>query len=145
MTYTTNWSRFVMRYALIMIGIAVVLFAVRKLLDYNLSSSGATMIPIIITTMLEGTEYAKAEKEMPKGRWAWSQSFLFGLFGLGVTMGFSAFFLSAMSKDMSILLTPVGFAVFSGLTVFMAVLFILGSRLFFGMGARNELKAQNRK
>ncbi len=142
MTYTTNWSRFVMRYSLILIGIALVIFVVRELLDYNLRSTGATVIPILLTTMLEGTDYAKAEKDVPKGQWAWTQSLLFGLVGLGVTMGFSAFFMASMPGGTGILLTPVGFMAVSAMTLVMAVSFILGARLFFWMGARNMLKTQ---
>ncbi len=144
MRYTTNWSRFVMRYALIVIGISLVLYVAGRFFHFNLRSSGATVVPIILTSMLEGVAFARAEGGMPKGGWAWQRSALFGVVGLGVTMAFAAFYLTAFSGGLGLFLAPVGFAALSTMTVLMAVFFIGGARLFFWMGARNELKRKSR-
>ena len=145
MTYSVNWSRYVLRYALILIGISVILYVAARFLQFNLRSSGATVVPIILVTMLEGVAYARAEGEVPRGRWAWQQSLWFGLVGLGVSMAFAAFYMSAFPGGLGLYLTPVGFAALSTVTVLMAVFFILGARLFFWMGARNELKRKGRQ
>ncbi|WP_299847080.1 ABZJ_00895 family protein [uncultured Roseovarius sp.] len=144
MSYSVKWSRFVMRYALILIGISLLLYLAGKFFNFNLRSSGATVVPIILVTMLEGVDFAKAQGETPKGSWAWQQSALFGFVGLGITMAFAAFFMSAFPGGLGQFLTPVGFAALSTITVIMAVFFVVGARLFFWMGARNELKRQSR-
>lgn len=144
MTYKTNWSRFVMRYAIVLIGVSVLIYVVRLFLNHDLNSSGATVAPIILTAMLEGRDYVRAEGEAPKGAAAWQQSLMFGLVGIAVTMGFSAFFMAAIGGPLGALLTPVGFATLTMMTGLMTVIFILGARLFFHMGARNELKLQER-
>ena len=145
MTYKVNWSRFVLRYALILIGISLVLYLAGRLFHFNLRSSGATVVPIIVVSMLEGAGYAKAEGDMPRGSWAWQTSALFGLVGLGVSMAFAAFYMSAFPRGLGHFLTPVGFGALSTITVLMAAFFVLGARLFFWMGARNELKRQTRE
>ena len=102
------------------------------------------MVPIVLVTMLEGIEYARLQKEAPKGNWAWQRSALFGVVGLGVTIAFAAFFMSAFPGGLGYYLTPVGFEKMTLVTAIMAVFFVVGARLFFWMGARNELKRQNR-
>ncbi|SLN58647.1 hypothetical protein PEL8287_03148 [Roseovarius litorisediminis] len=144
MTYSTNWSRFVIRYALAVVAVAVFIYVMQKFLNYNMRSSGATLVPIILVSMMEGTAYAKAERALPKGAWAWQQSVLFGLVGMGVTMGCSAIFMSALPGMLGYFLTPVGFSALSIVTGVMMVFFVLGARFSFWMGARNELKAQAR-
>lgn len=144
MTYKVNWSRFVMRYALIVIGISLVLYVAGRYFNFNLRSSGATVIPIIVVSTLEGAAFARAEGTLPKGSWAWQISALFGLVGLGISMAFAAFFMSAFPGGLGYFLSPVGFAALSTITVLMGVFFILGARLFFWMGARNELKRETR-
>ncbi|MEO3417047.1 ABZJ_00895 family protein [Roseovarius sp. CAU 1744] len=145
MSYKVNWSRFVMRYALIVIGISLVLYLAGRLFHFNLRSSGATVIPIIVVSMLEGAGFARAEGRIPQGIWAWQTSALFGLVGLGVSMAFAAFYMSAFTGGLGVFLTPVGFGMLSMVTVMMAVFFVLGARLFFWMGARNELKRKRRE
>ena len=114
------------------------------MLDHNLNSSGATVAPLILTAMLEGRDFARAEGRTPSGSWAWQQSLMFALVGVAVSMGAAAFFMGAMGGSLGVLLTPVGFASLTMMTGLMTVIFILGARLFFHMGARNELKVQAR-
>lgn len=144
MTYKVNWSRFVIRYALIVIGISLTLYLAGRYFNFNLRSSGATVIPLVVAVILEGADYARAERDLPKGNWAWQISALFGLVGMGISMAFAAFFMSAFPGGLGHYLTPVGFAALSTVTVLMGVLFVLGARLFFWLGARNELKRETR-
>lgn len=145
MRYSVNWSRFVLRYALVLMCISLLLFVVAWFFHYSLRSSAATLVPIMLVAMLEGAEYARAEGAMPKGGWAWRQSILFALVGCGVTMAFAAFFMVAFPGGMGLFLTPKGFASLSAITVLMIVAILLGTRLFFWLGARSELKNQRRE
>lgn len=144
MTYKTDWFRFVRRYILVLIGVSLLIYLVRTLVGHNLGSSGATVAPIILAAMLEGRDFARAEGTTPSGSWAWQQSLLFGLVGVAVSMGFAGFAMGAIGGSMGILLTPVGFSTLTLMTGLMTVIFILGARLFFFMGARSELKVQER-
>ena len=142
MNYSVRWSRFVRRYALIVIGIALVLYLAGRFFNFDLRSSGATVVPIVMACMLEGVDFAKSERDVPRGNWAWQQSLFFGLIGAAVSMAFAAFFMSAFQGGLGYYLAPVGFESLSSVTALMVVFFIVGARLFFWMGARSEMKRQ---
>lgn len=144
MTYQTDWMVFIRRYLIVLVCVAVVIYAVRVLFGHNLNSSGATVVPIIMASMLEGRDFARAEGRTPSGMWAWQKSLMFGLIGIAISMGAAAFFMGAMGGSLGALLTPAGFTVLSIMTGVMAVIFVLGARLFFYMGARSEVKVQER-
>ena len=143
MTYATNWSRFVLRYSLVIIGIALILYVAGRYFSYSLRSSGATVIPIVVATMMEGVRFARVEKALPAGNRAWKQSALFGLVGVGITMAFAAFFMSAFSGGLGLFLAPIGFEKLNFVTVLMIAFFVLAARLCFWLGARNELRRGN--
>ena len=144
MTYKTDWTIFIRRYLIAVIGVSLLILGAQQLFDHNLNSSGATVVPIILASMLEGRDFARSEGRAPSGGWAWQQSLAFGLIGVAVSMGISAFFMGAVGGSLGELLTPIGFASFTMVTGLMTIIFILGARLFFHMGAHSELKMRKR-
>ena len=142
MTYRTDWTAYIRRYLIVLVGVSLLIWAVRAGIGHNLNSSGATVVPVILASMLEGRDFARAEGRVPSGSWAWQQAMWFGLIGVAISMGAAAFFMGAMGGSLGYLLTPVGFASLSMMTGLMTIIFILGARLFFFMGARSELKAR---
>lgn len=140
MTYRIGYLRFALWFTGLTIGIPVLLNLIRSYADLDLDSSAVSIIPMMIASMLEGTQFARAEQRHPEGKEAWAITLRLTGVALVISLAFGAVMIALMPAG----LPQIGLAVWAALSVGAALLFWGLGRLFFGMGAKNELKAAKR-
>ena len=137
--YRFNIPRFATFYLGLSIGLPVLLYLIREYLGFELSSGAISLIPIMLTTLNEGARFVRATGRRPDGREAWKMAGLFALFGVLLSMLLAAVVMvvaPAILGDLS----SLGLRFMAAMVAAMAVVYVLVSRVFFGLGARSEMR-----
>lgn len=137
------------RYAVVslitMLAVLVLAYLLETFAGFDIGSGGS-IATALVPAMDAGQTYARRLKEMPASRFAWKLSAVFVVINAALGMAFSLIFAVAFGglADVSELLGAVGAL---GWVIIIAIAFAiywLASRFFFGFGAKNELKMQEK-
>ncbi|SFR47945.1 ABZJ_00895 family protein [Litoreibacter janthinus] len=137
------------RYAIVslitMVVVMVITYLLAELAGFDIGSGGS-IATALVPAMDAGQTYARRMKEMPASSFAWKISAVFVLINAAIGVAFSMVFAVAFGglADVSELLAAVGAL---GWVIIIAIAFAiywLASRFFFGFGAKNELKLQEK-
>lgn len=137
------------RYAVVslitMIAILAIAYLLQIFVGYDLGSS-ASIVSALVPAMDAGQTYARRTKQRPENGFAWKISAVF--VAINATLGLAFYLVFSMAfgglADAADLLGAVGAV---GWVIIVAVAFViywLASRFFFGFGAKNELKLQEK-
>ncbi|MEM7744482.1 MAG: ABZJ_00895 family protein [Pseudomonadota bacterium] len=148
----TSFRRICMDFAIAnivaIVGVLVLGYALLALFDYD-SGSGLSLVPVLVAALYAGQKYAGRTRARPPSGFAWMASVWMALTGLVISvMAFGALIM-ALGVDLSLELSAL-FGSQSGGTfltvVAIAVLIqFLVIRFFFGMGAKQTVKAQEKE
>jgi hypothetical protein len=137
------------RYAVVtmitIIAIMVLSFLLETFMDHDIGSVGG-MISVFVPAMDAGQTYARHQKAKPKGGFAWKMSAIF----VAVNMVIGGAFMLVLSlvfgigTELLAVFTAVGVPGMIIIAVVVCLLSWLVSRFFFGFGAKNELKMQEK-
>lgn len=146
MTYTFKPLRFLAWFVGLTIGLPVLIMLIRETTGFDLNSSAVSIIPIFIAAMQEGIAFAKITKTRPETGQAWRLAGVMTLWAVvaSVILAVVQWF---VFPDFAQALAQLGresAVLFAGFTVFYLLALFLSARLFFGLGARNQMKIEQK-
>lgn len=134
-----------LNYAVAFVGftalVALIAYLIERYAGYSMSNGGTSVVVPLVCAMMEGQHYARKAKAAPEKRAMW---------GAAARMTGIASVISVVIFGLLILVDPSLTGVFDilSVTAWMAIcamtlaLVLLVSRFGYGMGVRNQLKAQ---
>ncbi|MCR9126294.1 MAG: ABZJ_00895 family protein [Rhodobacteraceae bacterium] len=139
MTYRIGIWRFCAWFIGLSIGLPLLFEALRSFAGLDLASSGASILPMMIASMQEGSAFARTERRRPGNAEAWRFAVSLTALGAGLTV---------VTATASVLLVPSAMALAAGMSVgavamiagVVIVLYLGLARIFFGLGARSRMK-----
>jgi len=140
--YRINLKRFCLIYLGLFVGLPIAFMLIARVTGFDMGSAAASILPIMMAAMIEGMHFVRTTGEKPRGGAAWR---------LALIMARMALFLSGAVVVIVMIAVPDLYAFLvhvlsiSGLLVIISVytvLMVVLGRVFFGLGARNELKIQ---
>jgi hypothetical protein len=137
------------RYAAVFLAVALgVAFAVQFAntnWESTLGSAIQVVVPAMIASVVEGAQFAKAEKRKPLGTEAWNFAFV-GMIMATVLMVALAYLAGDLAPEFSKLATaPVGSQAFLIWVALYAGAYLICNRLFMGIGAGNQISVMRSK
>ena len=145
-----DMSYLIKRYAVVsvvaMISVAILGYLIEVFFDHDIGSVGG-MIAVFVPAMDAGQAYVRRGHGKPANGFAWKMSLIF----MGVNIAIGVVLMSALfailggGAELLAIFADLGGA---GIAIIFAVMFVLGvllSRFFFGFGAKNQLKLEEKQ
>lgn len=130
------------------IGIPILLEVIRSFTGIDLYSAFITVAPAMFAAMIAGSSFARRLEMLPTSSESWRFARGALLIVLGYTLVSGVLILALLPEiraRLSVLADPVyGITIGIVFLVFVLVIFVM-NRIFFAMGAKNQLKADQRK
>ena len=137
------------RYAVVsvitMFAVLVISYLLEVFVGFDIGSGGS-IATALVPAMDAGQTYARRVKKQPESGFAWKLSAVFVVINAALGLAFSLVFVMAFGglADVFELLSgvgPVGWVIIISIAF---AIYWLASRFFFGFGAKNELKMQEK-
>jgi hypothetical protein len=133
------------RYALMFLGLSVLIsvlyFLLERFAGYDGGSGGSVVVPMIVA-MTEGQNYLKDNAEAPAKSAMWKGAVLMSVVGFVLSIAYAAIAGLTFAPDLFTVMGEISLGIWAGAAAFTFVLFILVSRLGYGLGIRAALKAR---
>ncbi|KEO54165.1 ABZJ_00895 family protein [Thioclava pacifica] len=130
------------------IGLPLVLMAIEAVTGFDIISSAVSIIPSMIAAHLSGSSFVKRFGRGPEKPESWRFTIIaFGLLvltTLALTAGFLVVF-PDLQSEMAGMMDPGVFAIFAAMMAVILLVLFFTTRIFFGLGARTQLKALARQ
>ncbi|MEP3345880.1 MAG: ABZJ_00895 family protein [Litoreibacter sp.] len=142
-------SYLIKRYAVVsliaMIGMAVLSYLIEVFLNHDIGSVSG-MIAVFIPAMDAGQTYVRRGHGKPANGFAWKMSFIFMIVNLviGVLLTSLLFAVMGASEMLVLLIGAMENPVFMIVLAVMMLVGVLVTRLFIGLGAKNQLKLEEK-
>ncbi len=133
---------------LAIIGVVVLGYLLQMMFEYE-SGSGLSLVPVLVSALYAGQKYAGRTRSRPESGFAWMASVWMALTGLAISTAAAGVLVFTLGIDVSIELGALfgsqsggAFLIVVGIGIVVQFLVI---RFFFGMGAKQTVKAQEKE
>ncbi|WP_394197987.1 ABZJ_00895 family protein [Litoreibacter albidus] len=138
------------RYAVVtlltMIAVMIIGYLVEMFFNHDIGSVGG-MIAVFVPAMDAGQTYVRRGHGKPANGFAWKMSVIFLIVNGAIGLVFMAALMLILGGGGELfgILSGLGVAVLSIITAVVFIGMLLATRFFFGFGAKNELKMQEKR
>ncbi len=139
------YKRYILVAALTMIALAVLTYLLQVFAGINLGSASG-IVAVMVPAMDAGQAYAKRWGKRPENGYAWKVSGVFTLLNVAVSALLAVVMFAVLNIFGEIweLLASVSSLTMAVITAVLLAIYWAAGRFFFGFGAKNHIKAQER-
>lgn len=139
---------FAIAYCLAIVGIVVLIYALEAFLGYD-AGAGMSLVPVLVAALYAGQKYGGRARSRPGSGLAWKASLLMTLTALCISVVAGAAIMVILGADIaqefSVMFAELSAQILALIIFITCVIQLLVIRFFFGMGAKQVVKAQEKE